>query len=162
MSARRIPITAAELVHAHVADHGRLDVETGFFLLAPRATSTISIVALAGSDGVVRHPYHFSVSRRAISQLFRHLTAHDLTILAQVHSHRGPAGLSETDLKHGYSVEGFTTAVIPFYQHPPFSPTEWGWWRYHDGGWDVVEPFALGDGPPTAAITFDEQGVHAT
>jgi hypothetical protein len=161
MSVPQIPITAAEPVHAHVADYGRHDVETGFFLLAPRATTTVTTVALAGSHGVVRHPYHFSVSRRAISQLFRHLTAHDLTILAQVHSHRGRAGLSKTDLKHGYSVEGFITAVIPFYQHAPFSPAEWGWWCYHDGGWKVAEPFELADRAPTDMISFDEEGVRA-
>lgn len=161
MSVPRIPITAAELVHAHVADYGRLDVETGFFLLSPRGTTTVTTVALAGSHGVVRHPYHFSVSRRGISQLFRHVTAHDLTILAQVHSHRGRASLSETDLKHGYSVEGFTTAVIPFYQHAPFSPAAWGWWRYQDGGWEVAEPFELADGAQTATISFDEEGVRA-
>jgi hypothetical protein len=161
MSIPRIPITAARLLHAHVADHGRLDVETGAFLLAPRGTTTVTTIPLAGSHGVVRHPYHFSVSRRAISHLFRHVTAHDLTILAQIHSHRGRAGLSETDLKHGYSVEGFTTAVVPFYRHPPFSPAEWGWWRYNDGGWEVAEPFMLANGAPTGTISFDENGIRA-
>lgn len=162
MSAPLIPTAAAVMVHADVTDHGRLDVETGCFLLAPRGTNTVTTVALAVSRGIVRHPYHFSVSRRAISQLFRHLTAHDLTILAQVHSHRGPAGLSETDLNHGYSVEGFTSAIIPFYQRPPFSPSEWGWWCYQDRSWTTTEPFELtNDAPADHPIAFDEDGVHA-
>lgn len=163
MKTPRIPSAAAMIVHAAVTEYGRLDVETGCFLLAPTGSSTVSTVALAGVRGIVRRPDHLAISRRAISQLFRYATANDLTIVAQLHSHRKGAFLSATDLQYGYSVEGFTTSVIPFYQHPPFSPADWGWWRYEDGSWMISEPFGLDDDAPASApIMFDEDGVHAS
>jgi len=161
MSVRSIPTTIAGAVHEHVLAYGELDVETGLFLLAPRGADTVSTVAFAGSAGVTRHRGRFALSSRAISRLFRHLTDRELVVLAQVHSHRGAAGLSRTDLDHGFSVEGFTTAVIPNYRRPPHDPRAWGWWRYDHGRWLSIAPYELDSAlPATAAITFDEDGVH--
>jgi hypothetical protein len=149
-------------VQADVTKHGADDVETGCFLLAPAGTNAVTTVALAGSRGINRRPDHLSISRKSVSQLFRYATLKDLTIIAQLHSHRERAFLSGTDLKHGYSVEGFTTAVIPYYQDPPFSPSDWGWWRYENGRWQITEPFELdAEAAVSPPIVFDEDGVHA-
>lgn len=162
MSSHRIPITVADLVHEHVVHYGKLDVESGLFLLAARGSETVTSVAFAGTRGVDRHWGRFAVSARAISKLLRHLGEQDLVAAAQVHSHRGRAGLSRTDLNHGFSVEGFTSAVIPYYRRPPHDPQGWGWWRYHDRRWQPIDPFPLNaSATETSAMIFDEDGVHA-
>jgi hypothetical protein len=162
MNTPKIPIQIADLIHEHITTYGELDVETGLFLAAPRGSGTATTVAFAGSRGVERHCGLLALSGRAISQLLRFLAEHDLVALTQVHSHRGPAGLSRTDLAHGFSVEGFTSAVIPHYRRPAHDPGEWGWWRYQAGRWRDTAPFALtGDAPSITAVSFDEDGVHA-
>ena len=162
MNPHRIPITIADLVHEHVIRYGSLDVETGLFLLASRGSDTVTSVALAGTRGVERHRGRFALTARAVSKLMRHLRQRDLIAAAQVHSHRGRAGLSRTDLGHGFSVEGFTSAVIPFYQRPSHDPQRWGWWRYRDGRWQPTEPLALNRSTAeVSAVVFDEDGVHA-
>ncbi len=162
MSTPRIPISLADLVHEHVAAYGALDVETGLFLAGPRGSDTATAVALAGTRGVERHWGRLALSGRAISQLLRFLSERDLVALAQVHSHRGPAGLSRIDLAHGFSVEGFTSAVIPYYGRPAHDPQAWGWWRYQQGHWQPTDPFTLTPAAPaTIAVTFDEDGIHA-
>jgi hypothetical protein len=162
MSAHRIPITIAEAVHDNVIAYGKLDVETGLFLLAPRGSDTVTSVAFAGTRGVERRPDRFALSARAVSKLLRHLGEHDLLAAAQVHSHRGRAFLSQTDLDHGFSVEGFISAVIPHYDRPPSDPRGWGWWRYERGRWEPIEPFSLSaNASDVSAVIFDEDGVHA-
>jgi hypothetical protein len=162
MSTHRIPITIADLVHEHVIGYGKLDVETGLFLLAPRESDTVTSVAFAGTRGVERNWGRFALSARAVSKLLRHLGEQHLVAAAQVHSHRGGAGLSQTDLDHGFSVEGFTSAVIPYYDHPPRDPQGWGWWRYQCGRWQPIEAFSLSASTSEAsALIFDEDGVHA-
>ena len=161
MSVPQIPITIADLVVEYVANYGTLDVETGLFLLASRASVQVSAVAFAGSRGVDRSPLRFALSGRAVSQLFRHLGERDLVALALVHSHRGPAGLSRTDLDHGFSVEGFTSAVVPYYRRPPHDPSRWGWWRHEQGRWHASAAFLLDSAAATvSAVVFDEDGVR--
>jgi hypothetical protein len=157
-----ISSTVADLVHEHVIRYGALDVETGLFLLAPRGSDTVTSVAFAGTHGVERHRGRFALSGRAVSKLLRYLGEQDLISAAQVHSHRGRAGLSRTDLNYGFSVEGFTSAVIPYYRRPPLDPKDWGWWRYHDGHWQTIGPFSLDtNASEVSAVIFDEGGVHA-
>ncbi len=161
MSTPRIPISIADLVQTHVTSYGALDVETGLFLAAPRGGDTATAVAFAGTRGVERHRGRLALSARAISRLLRFLSERDLVALAQIHSHRGPAGLSRTDLAHGFSVEGFTSAVIPYYRRPAHDPKAWGWWRYQGGRWRVADAFTLtAAATATIAVTFDEEGVH--
>jgi hypothetical protein len=162
MSTPRIPFAVADLVHDHVVSYGALDVETGLFLGTERGADIATTVAFAGTRGVERHWGRLGISGRAISQLLRYLADHHLVALAQVHSHRGPAGLSRTDLDHGFSVEGFTSAVIPYYTNPDHDPSRWGWWRYERGDWYEATPFGLTSAaPPITAVTFDEDGVRA-
>ena len=163
MSPTLIPTTIADLVRDHVADYGQLDVETGLFLAGPRGSDTVTTVAFAGSRGVERQWGLLTLSGNAITKLLRFLTQQDLVALAQVHSHQGAAFLSRTDLEHGFSVEGFTSAVIPNYSQPPHDPHSWGWWRYQGDEWRPTQPFELTTSvTAVTAVTFDEDGVHAT
>jgi hypothetical protein len=131
-------------------------VETGGFLLAaPR--QPISVLALGGTAGITRRRSVFRVSPRALAQLFNWASERELHVAAQAHSHRGRAVLSETDLRHGFSVRGFTTTIIPYFAAPPEAPQAWGWWRYESEWRDVKAPSVIaGD---TTIIYFDEERV---
>jgi hypothetical protein len=161
MSTHAIPHGLLHRINADVAHHGARDRETGMFLLAPRDAPTITTLALAGSAGVTRRRGHFAVSGKALARLFAHARTNALVVLAQIHSHGGAAFLSEVDLRHGFAVEGFTTAVIPDYRHPPIDPAAWGWWQHNGHGWQSTTPYfaTLGD---AYTITFDEAVLHAS
>jgi hypothetical protein len=135
---------------------GARGVETGGFLLA-HPNGPISILALAGNGGVARRRGLFSVSPRALARLFSWAGDRDLHVAAQAHSHGGRAFLSETDLRHGFSVAGFTTTVIPYFAAPPDDPRRWGWWRY-EGEWREAEAPAVISGN-ASVIRFDEEGI---
>ncbi|HUF84619.1 MAG TPA: hypothetical protein VMQ81_08530, partial [Acidimicrobiia bacterium] len=83
---------------------------------------------------------------------------HDLWIPAQYHSHGLGAFMSECDLEHGLSVEGFTSTIVPFFANPPGDPRAWGWWRF-DGDWSPIAAPLRGHGE-VARVTFDEDGVR--
>jgi hypothetical protein len=118
-----------------------------------------STVALAGDAAITRGEQIFAADGSALGPLFRWAEEHDLTIGAQVHSHRGAAFLSPTDLAHGFSVPGFITTVIPSFANPPADPTDWGWWVY-DSWWRRLRaPQTVN--APTAIIHFDARGIHA-
>lgn len=155
-----MPLTIAGDVRAtllaDVRRWGAHGVETGGFLL-DSSGGPISIVALAGSNGIVRRRDLFVASSRALAQLFSWAADHELHIAAQAHSHGGRAFLSETDRRHGFSVAGFTTIVIPFFAAPPDDVRAWGWWRY-DRGWRQAEAPTVVPGAVTI-VHFDEDGV---
>lgn len=140
----------------HYAVHG---VETGAFLLSHPDESELAIVALTGAAGISRSPYQFRVSGAALNRLFDWASESSLQIRAQVHSHRGDAFLSPTDLEFGLSVEGFTTCVVPWFSRPPSRPDRWGWWQYAGTEWSVVAAPRASDGAVTI-VYFDELGVH--
>jgi hypothetical protein len=147
-------VRAALLIE--VRQWGARGVETGGFLLAS-PNGPISIVALAGRKGIVRRRGLFVASSRALTHLFSWAADRELHIAAQAHSHGGRAFLSETDRRHGFSVAGFTTIVIPFFAAPPEDVRAWGWWRY-DGGWRQTEAPSVVAGAATI-VRFDEDGV---
>jgi hypothetical protein len=162
MNTPRIPRGVLDTLHADVAHHGILGVESGMFLLGAREGDTVSTLALAGTAGVRRRRDHFALSGKALARLFGHARERDLHVLAQVHSHREGAFLSSSDLRHGFAVEGFTTAVIPSYRCPPRDPAAWGWWRYDGRGWPGTTPYPPTDTPSAGeTIIFDEDGVRA-
>jgi hypothetical protein len=146
---------------AEVGEHGAVRVETGGFLLSrPTADGRHDILALAGEEGVRRSQDLFEVSGEAVERLFGWAAEQELRIGVQVHSHRQEAFLSRTDLRHGFTVEGFTTSVIPTYADPPRNPGSWGWWTCKAGEWKSTQPPAVVEGP-AEVVRFDSGGVDA-
>jgi proteasome lid subunit RPN8/RPN11 len=160
MSTPAIPTSILRAIHAEVAHHGAREAETGMFLLAPPGATTVDTLALAGTIGVTRSRGQFALTGKALNRLFAYARAQQLEILAQIHSHAGPAFLSEVDLRHGFAVEGFTTSVIPTYRRPPLYPAGWGWWRHDGCRWRTVTPYPSVDGNGTI-IAFDEEMIDA-
>jgi hypothetical protein len=135
---------------------GAEGVETGGFLLSP-PNQPISVLALAGTAGVTRRKDLLRISAASLAQLFVWAGDRELYVAAQAHSHAGYAFLSETDVRHGFSVTGFTTTVIPYFASPPEDLQGWGWWRYECEWKDVEAPWTIaGD---ATIIYFDEDGV---
>lgn len=153
-----LPKPATAAVIAEVTRFGAESLETGGFLLAPRAEDTLAIVALAGTAGIVRRARMFQVSEIALDRLFAHADRHDLWIPAQFHSHGRAAFMSPTDIDHGLSVQGFVTTIVPYFATPPADPSQWGWWRYDDA-WTPIAPPRAAAGA-VSVITFDEDGVR--
>lgn len=154
-----LPQEAVRIAVDHVRRYGGEDVETGVFLLAPRGSDAIGVVALTGDQGITRRRNVFAVSGTALDVLFEWADGEDLVVLAQLHSHGGRAFLSPTDIEHGFAVEGFTSTVVPRYNAPPTDPARWGWWRYEGGAWRAILPPTALDGP-VRCVMFDEEGVR--
>lgn len=160
MTALALPVSATAAILDDVRSHGTRRVESGGFLLAaPGAPDTLAIVALAGERGVSRSWGLFEISGAALGRLFDWASERELTIRAQVHSHARDAFLSRTDLEHGFTVEGFTTTVVPWFADPPGDPNRWGWWRCSDGRWEQAEAPRPSEGQASVA-RFDEDGVR--
>lgn len=155
-----LPIAACESIVADVSRHGAHGVETGAFLLAPeKQPDHLGVVALGGARGITRHPHHFRVSGHALERLFEWASTGELRVRALVHSHKREAFLSPTDLRHGLSVRGFTSAVIPDFERPTTNVANWGWWRFDGGHWQpIAEPQSID--LPVRLVEFDEDSVH--
>jgi hypothetical protein len=155
----RLSITNASIatVVSEVAAWGAKNVETGGFLLGDHQ-GAITSVALSGATGIRRRRAQFVVSGRAVAVLFAYADRRGLAVRAQFHSHGGRAFLSPSDLRHGFSVEGFVTTVLPTYVSPPTNASAWGWWAYLDG-WARTAPPVIGSGE-TIVVRFDEDGIR--
>jgi hypothetical protein len=155
----QIPTLAVAAIVADVKRYGLLGRETGMFLIASNdSPRRVEGVAWPKSVGVIRRRDAFGVSGLALARLFEHLDLIDRRVIALVHSHRLDAFLSDVDLTHGFSVEGFVSAIVPNYCRPPGEVSEWGWWRFEEGRWstamapeEVVANFL--------EIRFDETGI---
>jgi hypothetical protein len=134
-------------------------VETGGFILRGYNAAEASVLALTGEKGIERRIGLFVVSGLALAALFEWADEHDLTLAAQWHSHRFEAFLSETDLKYGFGVPGFKTAVVPWYEQASPNSADWGWWQYDGKAWVAQAAPATGAGRFTV-VTFDEDGVR--
>jgi hypothetical protein len=154
-----ISTSSVATVVSEVAAWGAKDVETGGFLLSDH-DGAITLVALSGAAGIQRRRAQLVVSGRALAVLFGYADAHGYAVRAQFHSHSGRAFLSRSDLRHGFSVEGFVTTVLPSYAAPPVDPRAWSWWAYL-GGWARIAPPVISPGA-TPVVRFDEDGVHET
>lgn len=155
-----LPAAVPEAVAIYVKEYGAEGVETGAFLLAPTgAADEISLLAFAGEEGITRGPEVFGVSGRAIGRLFDWADETGMRVRALVHSHEGRAFLSKTDLKHGFAVSNFTTAIVPWYADPSPSPSDWAWWRYYGGEWRKIAPAAVTN-HEAEFVVFDEGGVR--
>ena len=154
-----LPDAALGPIQSHVKRFGEADAESGGFLLGGSANPRITHVAFADGRGVERARGGFRVSGPAMERLFAWAEEQSLRVWAQIHAHPTEAFLSLTDLRCGFSVEGFTSAVVPNFTDPPLSPGEWGWWRYQAKMWRVL-------GAPTVVaskvvtVSFDEAGVQ--
>lgn len=135
----RLPDGLLHKIQEHVRRHGERYAESGGFLLGSFGSPLVTCVAFADGPGIERNRGGFSVSGKAMEILFAWAEEQDLRVWAQFHSHPTDAFLSATDLKYGFSVEGFTSAVIPDFVTPPFFPNQWGWWRYESKSWRAID-----------------------
>jgi hypothetical protein len=155
MSSFCIPASMGALIADAAQEAGVKLLETGGFVLGPTGTDRSTVLALSGERGVDRMSRLFRVSGLAIASLFDWADERDLRILAQWHSHRLEAFLSETDLKHGFNVPGFRTAVVPHYEEPSSNPADWGWWMYDEDSW-VETPAPATTVDEFTVVTFEE------
>lgn len=150
---------ARNAILADVARYGALGVETGALLLTPRGEPAVTVVALAGTAGIDRHPGLLVFSSDALNPLFSYAEDHDLQLRAQVHSHRYDAFLSATDTAGNIRMTGFIASVVPNFATPDADPRAWGWWTFDGTGWTATEP-ALVTAQGTKLVTFDADGVR--
>lgn len=150
-------LTAA--IQEHVASWGKLNRETGAFLLRQRAGDMVDMVAWPLVAGITRSRGQFAVSGRALARLFDWCGDEDIQIAALLHSHKYEAFLSPVDLKHGFAAEGFLSTIVPDYTTPSGDPDEWGWWSFRGGEWvDAPAPPLVADAT-FSGVSFDESGV---
>jgi hypothetical protein len=153
-----LPDAAAEAIVAEVARYGRHQVETGGFMLTSVTTDVVTAIAHAGTRGILRRHDLFQISDLALDALFAHVEEHGLSIPAQYHSHGLGAFMSDCDLEHGLSVEGFTSTIVPFFSDPPPDPSAWGWWRFARSWIPLAPPVStIGE---VEVLVFDEDGVR--
>jgi hypothetical protein len=147
---------AVAAIVAEVARYGAAGVETGGFLLVPRSNPTITtVVATAGTTGIVRRPNQFIISGAAVDVLSGWADNHDLRIAAQFHSHGNAAFLSPIDRRGGIRIDGFVSTVIPTFHTPPAAMTAWAWFTFAKGNWQPRPALATVAGG-IDTVTFDE------
>jgi proteasome lid subunit RPN8/RPN11 len=156
-----LPVSSVAPLTSHVRGHGTAGVETGAILLAPIGTETITTIALAGTNGVVRRQDLFVMNMRVIDAIFSYAEQLGLQARVHLHSHRGGAFLSDTDRAGGIRVPGFIAAVLPTYRNPPSDPKRWGWWSFSGTDWNSRSPAELVRDLPTTIITADAEGIRA-
>jgi hypothetical protein len=155
-----IPRAAVGAILEDVLAFGSKRVETGGFLLTPiGGGGTVTVLALAGEDGIRRRRGLFGVSGIALDRLFAFAEEEGLRVPAQFHSHGGRAFLSPTDLAHGLSVRGFVSCIVPFWNDPPADPRDWGWWRYDGEAWKPESSPEVAEDASMCVLHFDERGV---
>ena len=151
-----LPLAACAAIAADVTHYGATQrVETGGFLLMPRGTSDVGVVAVAGSRGIVRAPLYLHLSGAAVEMISEWADDNDHRIVGQFHSHLRDAFLSDIDRCSGFCVDGFVSAVIPNFTSLMADSATWGWWRYGSRDWQPIEPPNTTMSPVTV-ITFDE------
>jgi hypothetical protein len=152
------PVRLALLAEVQV--FGKRDLETGGLLLATSSEPNhLHVLALAGSRGIVRRPYQFVISAAAVERLFGWAEECGLRVRAMVHSHGTLAAMSPTDRRHGFTVEGFTSVIVPHFAAPPEAPSAWGWWRFTSGVWRSTVPGLQAEGT-AEVVVFDETGIQ--
>lgn len=155
-----IPTALATPVVEEVAHYGAMRLETGGLLVAPRGSTDVTGIAIAGARGIVRRPDLFQISEHALDVLFTYVDERDLWVPCHVHSHRFGAFMSHTDASHGINVEGFTCTIIPNFERPSSAATDWNWWTFTAGSWRSIAPPRMRDDGVRELLTFDEDGVR--
>jgi hypothetical protein len=161
MTELRVTRDLVDTLTADVRRFGARNAETGGFLLSTEAQpDRLTVLALAGQDGIGRRRGLFTVSGTAIERLFSWAGERELRIRAQVHSHAHDAFLSPTDLRHGFNVAEFITAVVPYFAAPSPEPVDWGWWQRSATAW-LTRPAPTVVVGAVTAVHFDQAGIHA-
>jgi hypothetical protein len=153
-------VAAIDAVVDHVRCYGHLGVETGGFLYMAPDSEIVGGVALTGTKGITRQRGLFRISGEAIDALFSWAEDASLYVPIQWHSHAIEAFLSYVDRKSGFSVDGFISAVLPFFKNPPADLSKWSWNIFQEGDWSLVEAPKVVDGA-VQIVVFDEDGVRA-
>jgi hypothetical protein len=162
MTAQDLTLTAAVVdeVITETAAFGSARLETGGFLMASAGSNAVCSVAMAGDAGIVRTWNQFQISDQALDRLFSYADSNQLWLPIQFHSHQFDAGMSRTDAQHGLRVEGFISAILPTFAHPPDAVGEWNWWQFTSGRWRGCPPPVVVPAPVSLVVSFDEGGVR--
>ncbi len=155
----RLPESALSPIQSHVAEFGQLSAESGGFFVGATDSPVITSIMFANGLGIERKHGGFAVSAKAIDVLFGWVENQGARVWAQFHSHPTDAFLSAIDIKYGFSVEGFTSAVIPRFSSPPRDSNQWGWWRYEGKSWQRITGPAIVRNQIVSVYTFGEDGV---
>lgn len=102
-----------------LARDGKFGNEGTCFWLGQKLDSEaiISHLAILRTEGVEKHPFNVTVSAEAMRQLHDAISARNLILIAQVHSHSSACGvdMSPTDHAYGISVPFFLSVIVPHY-----------------------------------------------
>ncbi|MFG1955580.1 hypothetical protein [Micromonospora sp. NPDC048830] len=155
-----VPMPAVTRLCADIRRYGRAGVETGGLLLTKPGDSTVSLVAVAGTTGIVRKHGLFCITRPAFDAIFTWAEDNELQVRAMVHSHAKEAFLSQTDREGGLRVKGFHSAVVPMFGNPPEDLGRWRWWTF-TSDWTPTEAPRCDPAACTDSVVFDGDGVRA-
>jgi proteasome lid subunit RPN8/RPN11 len=156
-----IPPTAATRLCTDIRRYGQSGVETGGFLLTKHGNPTVSVVAVAGTTGIVREYGLFIVTRPAFDTIFTWAEDNELQVRAMVHSHPEEAFMSRTDREGGLRVKDFRSAVVPTFNNPPEDPALWRWWTFTSDWAPTCAPRCDSTVTSTDSVVFDGDGVRA-
>lgn len=151
-----LPRRMAARIAREARGAGATLVETGGFVLA--GGDHEPVLALTGTVDIQRETHLFYVGMQAMVTLFDWATARDMTVVAQWHTHRYEAFLSDTDLEYGFNVPDFHTSVVPHYKTASEEPSDWGWWQYQSQAWVRIPAPALTQ-ETFAVISFEAGNV---
>lgn len=156
-----VPTPGAIRLCADIRRYGQVGVETGGLLLTKLGDSTVSVVAVAGTTGIVRKYGSFIITRPAFDAIFTWAEDNDLQVRAMVHSHPEEAFLSRTDREGGLRVKDFHSAVVPTFDNPPDDPALWRWWTFTSDWTPTQAPQCDPTATSTDSVVFDGDGVRA-
>jgi hypothetical protein len=156
-TALSLPRGLPDRIAAEARAAGASAVETGGYLLA-EGSQPVSVLALTGTQDIHRERGIFHIGSRAMATLFDWASVRSLRVVAQWHSHRYEAFLSETDLAYGFNVPGFRTCVVPDYEQPSSDPRDWGWWLFDQEWMETSAPVVVTG--PFDVITFEAGNVR--
>lgn len=157
-----VPAAAAIRMCDDIRRYGRAGVETGGLLLTRSGAAEVTVVAVAGTTGIVRRRGLFVIDRSAFDAIFTWTEDNDLQVRAMVHSHAEEAFLSRTDRDGGLRVKGFYSAVVPTFCDPPYDPSLWSWWSFTSDWTPTQAPPSGLTEVAVKTVVFDGDGVRAS
>ena len=135
-------------------ERGRCERESGAFLLGPEGEPrrVTSIVFYDEVDSAAFDTGIIVIDGGCMADLWRICRERDAVVVADVHTHGGAAGQSDSDRKHPMIAEpGHVAIILPNFAAAPVQLGEMGLYRYRGRfKWDVLRPALL---RPTLSIT---------